>query len=52
LAVTAYGVWQALQAAVGAVLDCGDLAGLEIAVQGLGNVGLPCAGVCVNKKRN
>lgn len=40
LAVTAYGVWQALQAAVGAVLDRGDLAGLGVAVQGLGNVGL------------
>ncbi len=41
LAVTAYGVLQAMQAAAASVLRRSDLAGLRVAVQGLGNVGLP-----------
>jgi leucine dehydrogenase len=41
LAVTAYGVLQALRAAAGHVLGRSDLDGLRVAVQGLGNVGMP-----------
>jgi leucine dehydrogenase len=41
LAVTAYGVWMALRAAAGHLFGSSDLAGLRIAVQGLGNVGFP-----------
>jgi leucine dehydrogenase len=41
LAVTAYGVFQALGAAVEHALGRRDLAGLRVAVQGLGNVGMP-----------
>ena len=41
LPVTAYGVFQALRAAVEHPLGQPDLEGLRVAVQGLGNVGLP-----------
>jgi leucine dehydrogenase len=41
LAVTAYGVFQALGAAVEHGLGRRDLEGLRVAVQGLGNVGMP-----------
>jgi len=41
LATTAYGVFSALRAAALHVLQRSDLSGLSIAVQGLGNVGLP-----------
>ncbi len=41
LAVTAYGVFQAIRAAVAHALGRSDLAGLRVTVQGLGNVGLP-----------
>jgi leucine dehydrogenase len=41
LPVTAYGVFQALRAAVEHALGRPDLEGLRVAVQGLGNVGLP-----------
>jgi leucine dehydrogenase len=41
LPVTAYGVFQAIRAAVAHALGRQDLEGLRIAVQGLGNVGLP-----------
>jgi leucine dehydrogenase len=41
LPVTAYGVFQALRAAVEHALGRQDLEGLRVAVQGLGNVGLP-----------
>lgn len=41
LAMTAYGVFQALKAATSHVLTRSDLEGLTVAVQGLGNVGLP-----------
>jgi leucine dehydrogenase len=41
LAVTAYGVFQAIRAAVAHALGRADLEGLRVAVQGLGNVGLP-----------
>ncbi len=41
LAVTAYGVLMAIQAAVRHQLETIELSGLRIAVQGLGNVGLP-----------
>ena len=44
LAVTAYGVFQALCAAVEHGLGRRDLAGLRVAVQGLGNVGMPLCG--------
>src|SRR3954468_13764543 len=44
LAVTAYGVLMAIEAAVERVLGRTDLAGLKVAVQGLGNVGLPLCG--------
>ena len=44
LAVTAHGVLQALETAVHVALGRPDLAGLKVAVQGLGNVGMPlCA---------
>jgi leucine dehydrogenase len=41
LPVTAYGVLQAIRAAVARALGRHDLEGLRVAVQGLGNVGLP-----------
>jgi leucine dehydrogenase len=41
LPVTAYGVFQAIRAAVAQALGRQDLEGLRVAVQGLGNVGLP-----------
>ena len=41
LAVTAFGVFQALRAAVEHALGPADLAGLRVAVQGLGAVGMP-----------
>jgi leucine dehydrogenase len=41
LPVTAYGVFQAIRAAVAHALGRHDLEGLRVAVQGLGNVGLP-----------
>jgi len=41
LAVTAFGVLAAMEAAVRHVLGRGGLAGLRVTVQGLGNVGLP-----------
>lgn len=44
LAVTAYGVLMAMGAAVGHRLGAGGLAGLRVAVQGLGNVGFPLCG--------
>ncbi len=44
LAVTAYGVFQALSAAAGHALGRSDLEGLRVAVQGLGNVGMPLCG--------
>jgi leucine dehydrogenase len=44
LAVTAYGVFVAIRAAVRHVTGRGELAGLRVAIQGLGNVGRPLAG--------
>jgi leucine dehydrogenase len=44
LAVTAYGVLMALTAAVAHHLRQDDFRGLRVAVQGLGNVGLPLCG--------
>jgi leucine dehydrogenase len=44
LPVTAYGVFQALGAAVEHRLGRRDLEGLRVAVQGLGNVGMPLCG--------
>jgi leucine dehydrogenase len=44
LAVTAYGVLMAIQAAVAHRLGRADLAELKVAVQGLGNVGFPLCG--------
>jgi leucine dehydrogenase len=41
LGVTAYGVLMAIEAAAAQVLGSHDLAGVRVAVQGLGNVGLP-----------
>lgn len=41
LAVTAHGVLKAMEAAAAIVLGRSDLAGLKVAVQGLGNVGMP-----------
>ncbi|MEM7021272.1 MAG: Glu/Leu/Phe/Val dehydrogenase dimerization domain-containing protein [Pseudomonadota bacterium] len=41
LAVTAHGVFEAIQAAVRHRWSQNDLSGLEVAVQGLGNVGMP-----------
>src|ERR687891_2617249 len=41
LPVTAYGVFQAIRAAAAHALGRQDLEGLRVAVQGLGNVGLP-----------
>ena len=43
LAVTAYGVLMALRAAVRHLMGRDDLAGLRVAIQGLGNVGRPLA---------
>jgi leucine dehydrogenase len=44
LAVTAYGVFMAIRAAVRHRFGATDLAGLTVAVQGLGHVGLPLCG--------
>jgi leucine dehydrogenase len=44
LAVTAYGVLMAIRAAVRAASGRDGLAGLRVAIQGLGNVGRPLAG--------
>src|SRR6516225_74386 len=44
LPVTAFGVFQALRAAVKVCLGRSDLEGIRVAVQGLGNVGLPLCG--------
>lgn len=44
LAVTAYGVFMAILAAAEHCLGRRDLGGLRVAVQGLGNVGLPLCG--------
>jgi leucine dehydrogenase len=44
LAVTAYGVLMAIRAAVPAATGRDRLAGLRVAIQGLGNVGRPLAG--------
>ena len=44
LAVTAYGVLMAIEAVVEQVLGRQDLEGFRVAVQGLGNVGLPLCG--------
>jgi leucine dehydrogenase len=41
LPVTAYGVFQAMRAAIEHALGRQDLEGLRVAIQGLGNVGLP-----------
>jgi leucine dehydrogenase len=41
LAVTAYGVFHALRAAIELALGRQELEGLRVAVQGLGNVGMP-----------
>jgi leucine dehydrogenase len=43
LAVTAYGVLMALRAAVRHLTGADELAGLRVAIQGLGNVGRPLA---------
>jgi leucine dehydrogenase len=44
LPVTAFGVFEAMRAAAEIGLGRGDLAGLRVAVQGLGNVGMPLCG--------
>ena len=44
LPATAFGVFEALRAAVEVCLGRGDLDGLRVAVQGLGNVGMPLCG--------
>src|ERR1700738_1960968 len=44
LPATAFGVFEALRAAAEVCLDRGDLEGLRVAVQGLGNVGMPLCG--------
>src|SRR5260370_13733349 len=44
LRVTAFGVFEALRAAAEVCLDRSDLEGLRVAVQGLGNVGMPLCG--------
>src|ERR1700681_2139772 len=44
LPVTAFGVFEALRAAAEVCLDRSDLEGLRVAVQGLGNVGMPLCG--------
>lgn len=44
LGVTAYGVLMAMEAAAVVVLGRTDLAGVRVAVQGLGNVGMPLCG--------
>ena len=46
LAVTAYGVLMAIEAAVRHYYQRADFEGLRFAVQGLGNVGYPCASIC------
>jgi leucine dehydrogenase len=50
LAVTAYGVFMAITAVAEHVLGRSDLAGLKIAVQGLGNVGFPLCGYLREKE--
>jgi leucine dehydrogenase len=47
LPATAFGVFEALRAAAEVCLGCSDLVGLRVAVQGLGNVGMP---LCVLAK--
>jgi leucine dehydrogenase len=42
--VTAFGVFEALRAAAEGCLGRSDLEGLRVAVQGLGNVGMPLCG--------
>ena len=44
LAVTGYGVYCAIRAADEEILGRSDLEGLKVAVQGLGNVGMPLCG--------
>src|SRR3954468_8313145 len=44
LPATAFGVFEALRAAVEVYLGRSDLEGLRVAVQGLGNVGMPLCG--------
>ena len=44
LPVTAFGVFQALRVAVKVCLGRSDLEGIRVAVQGLGNVGMPLCG--------
>jgi leucine dehydrogenase len=44
LPVTAFGVFEAMRAAAEICLGRSDLAGLRVAVQGLGNVGMPLCG--------
>ena len=44
LPVTAFGVFEALRAAAEVCLGRSDLEGLRVAVQGLGNVGMPFCG--------
>jgi leucine dehydrogenase len=44
LPATAFGVFEALRAAAEVCLGRGDLQGLRVAVQGLGNVGMPLCG--------
>ena len=44
LPVTAFGVFEALRAAAEVCLGRSDLEGLRVAVQGLGNVGMPLCG--------
>ena len=44
LPVTAFGVFEALRATAEVCLDRSDLEGLRVAVQGLGNVGMPLCG--------
>src|SRR6202047_3470570 len=44
LPVTAFGVFKALRAAAEVCLDRGDLEGLRVSVQGLGNVGMSLCG--------
>src|ERR1700746_793758 len=44
LPVTAFGVFEALRAAAEVCLGRSDLEGLRVAIQGLGNVGMPLCG--------
>ena len=44
LPVTAFGVFEALRAAAEVCLGRSDLEGLQVAIQGLGNVGMPLCG--------